>query len=65
LRERADRWAILILNEPSAVLAPVTELQQRLHRVGIWCLSIMAVMIGGMFGGLIWMLRREERLAHG
>jgi eukaryotic-like serine/threonine-protein kinase len=65
LPERDDRWAVLILNEPATVLAPVTELQQRLHRVGIWCLSIMAVMIGGMFGGLIWTLRREERLAHG
>ena len=54
-----------IEHELAAALAPVTELQNRLRRVGLWCLAIMALMIGGMWSGLIWTLRREERSAHG
>jgi len=65
LRERDERWAVLIQHDPAAALAPVTDLQKRLRHVGLWCLAIMALMIGGMWGGLIWTLRREERLAHG
>jgi hypothetical protein len=65
LRDRDERWVVLIQHDPAAALAPVTELQTRLRRVGLWCLAIMALLIGGMWGGLIWVLRREERLAHG
>lgn len=58
-------WIVVVEHELAAALAPVTELQTRLRRVGLWCLAIMALMIGGMWSGLIWTLRREERSAHG
>lgn len=65
IKGRDLKWTVLIEHERASALAPVTELQQRLRRVGLWCLAIMALMIGGLWGGLIWTLRREERLAHG
>jgi serine/threonine protein kinase len=58
-------WVVVVEHELAAALAPVIELQNRLRRVGLWCLGIMALMIGGMWSGLIWTLRREERSAHG
>jgi hypothetical protein len=58
-------WVVVVEHELAAALAPVLELQNRLRRVGLWCLAIMALMIGGMWSGLIWTLRREERTAHG
>lgn len=65
VRERDERWIVMIQHDPASALAPVLELQSRLRRVGLWCLAIMALMIGGMWSGLIWTLRREERSAHG
>ena len=58
-------WLAMIEHDPAIALAPVTELQGRLWRVGLSCLAIMALVIGGMWSGLLWALRREERLAHG
>jgi hypothetical protein len=65
LKHRNKAWLVLVQHDPAAALAPVTELQQKLRRVGIWSLAIMTLTVGGLWGGLIWTLRREERLAHG
>lgn len=65
IKGRDLKWTVMIEHDPEVALAPVNDLQQRLRRVGLCCLAIMALMIGGLWGGLIWTLRREERLAHG
>jgi hypothetical protein len=63
--DRDDPWLVLVQHDPEAVLGPVTDLQHRMRVIGRWALAIMTALIGGLWGGLIWTLRREERLAHG
>ena len=60
-----QQWAVLIEHDPAAVLRPVEALRDRLTTIGLVILAIMAVLIGGLWGWLVWTLRREERLAHG
>jgi hypothetical protein len=60
-----QQWAVLIEHDPAAVLRPVEAVRERLTAIGLMILAIMGVLIGGLWGWLIWMLRREERLARG
>jgi hypothetical protein len=60
-----QQWAVLIEHDPAAVLQPVVELKERMVAIGLGILAIMGVLIGGLWGWLVWTLRREERLAHG
>ena len=56
---------MLIEHDPDAVVRPVDELRGRMVAIGLAILAIMALLIGGLWGWLVWTLRREERLAHG
>jgi hypothetical protein len=62
---RDERWLVVVEHEPEAVYAPVTALQDRMRVTGRWAWAIMGVVIGCKWGFLIWMLWREERVAHG
>jgi hypothetical protein len=62
---RDEAWLVLVQHEPEAVLGPVTELQGRMRVIGRWAWAIMTALVGGLWGALVWTLRREERLAHG
>jgi hypothetical protein len=61
----AGRWGVVVQHDKAKALEPVERLQGRLRGVGAWTLAGAAVVIGGLWWGLIWLLRRQERLAHG
>jgi len=63
--QAGQQWAVLIEHDPDAVVRPVDELRGRMVAIGLAILAIMALLIGGLWGWLVWTLRREERLAHG
>jgi hypothetical protein len=60
-----QQWVVLIEHDPAAVVRPIEAVRERLTAIGLMILAIMGVLIGGLWGWLVWMLRREERLARG
>ncbi|MFO0808047.1 MAG: serine/threonine protein kinase [Gemmataceae bacterium] len=60
-----EQWLVLIEHDPQAALKTVGDLQVRLRYIGWATLGIMTVLVGGLWGWLVWTLRREERMAHG
>lgn len=59
------QWLVIIQHDPDVALQAVGALQVRLRYIGWATLGIMALLVGGLWGGLVWTLRRGERLAHG
>ncbi len=63
---RADQqWLVIIQHDPDIALQAVGALQVRLRYIGWATLGIMALLVGGLWCGLMWTLRRGERSAHG
>lgn len=60
-----QQWVVLVQHDPAAVQRPVDALSERMTRIGLGILAIMALLVSGIWGWLVWTLRREERLAHG
>jgi hypothetical protein len=59
------QWGVIVEHKKDAVLAPVGNLRQFMLRDGMWMLFAAGALTGGVWLGLIWLLRREERLGHG
>ena len=59
------KWGVIVEHKKDAVLAPVGNLRQFMLRDGLWMLIAAGALTGGVWAGLIWLLRREERLGHG
>jgi hypothetical protein len=59
------RWGVIVEHNKEQVLAPVGNLGKFMFRDGLWMLVAAGVLTGGVWVGLIWLLRREERLGHG
>lgn len=58
-----QQWVVLIEHDPAAVLKPVTALKDRLMTIGLGIVVTIFFLIAGLWGWLVWTLRREERLA--
>ncbi len=61
----AGRWGVVVQHDRAEVLQPIDSLYGRLKVVGTWTLVGAGVFTGGFWMGLIWLLRRQERLGHG
>jgi eukaryotic-like serine/threonine-protein kinase len=59
------RWGVVIQRDKAMALEPVAALHNNLVSAGGWLLGSAAVMTVGIWAGLIWLLRREERVGHG
>ena len=59
------RWGVVVEHNKDEALTPVEGLGRTMARGGFWMLVAAAVMTAGVWAGLIWLLRREERLGHG
>jgi len=59
------QWGVIVEHKKEEVLAPVGDLGQFMVRDGLWMLIAAGALSGGVWAGLIWLLRREERLGHG
>jgi eukaryotic-like serine/threonine-protein kinase len=59
------QWGVIVEHKKDEVLAPVGNLRQFMVRDGLWMLVAAGALTGGVWVGLIWLLRREERLGHG
>ncbi len=58
------KWCVVVEHR-NAVLAPVNELNRSMQLYGLWMLVGAGALTGAIWVGLIWLLRREERLGHG
>jgi hypothetical protein len=59
------RWGVIVEHNKDEVMKPVSELHQFMISDGLWMLVAAGVLTGAVWAGLIWLLRREERLGHG
>jgi eukaryotic-like serine/threonine-protein kinase len=58
-------WGVIVEHNKDKVLAPVEGLSHFMVRGGFWMLVAAGALTGAVWVGLIWLLRREERLGHG
>jgi len=58
-------WGVVVEHNKDKVLKPVDQLRQFMYQNGLWMLIGAGALTGGVWVGLIWLLRREERLGHG
>jgi eukaryotic-like serine/threonine-protein kinase len=59
------KWCVIVEHRKDEVLAPVDQLSQFMYHNGLWMLVGAGALTGAVWVGLIWLLRREERLGHG
>jgi hypothetical protein len=59
------RWGVIVEHNKDEVLKPVGNLRQFMVRDGLWLLVGAGALTGAVWVGLIWLLRRDERLGHG
>jgi eukaryotic-like serine/threonine-protein kinase len=59
------QWGVIVEHKKDKVLAPVGNLGAFMLRYGLWMLIAAGALTGAVWVGLIWLLRREERLGHG
>jgi hypothetical protein len=59
------KWGVIVEHDKGKVLAPVDQLSQFMYHRGLWMLVGAGVLTAGVWVGLIWLLRRDERLGHG
>jgi hypothetical protein len=59
------KWGVIVEHNKDEVLAPVDHLSQFMYHRGLWMLVGAGALTAGVWVGLIWLLRREERLGHG
>ena len=59
------RWAVVVQHERAEILKPVEKLAERFMIIGACALIGVLAITGGLWWGLIWLLRRQERLGHG
>ncbi len=60
----AGRWSVLVQHDKDDVLKPVNALYGQLIVVGVCILFGAGVFTAGVWFGLIWLVRRQERLRH-
>ena len=58
-------WGVVVQHERKAALQPVTHLRSWMSGWGMIILVTMSLVMTGLWGGLIWTLREEERPNHG
>ena len=58
-------WGALVQHDYEAALQPIEELKSQMVRIGWITLAAVGLITSGLWGWLIWMLRREESVAHG
>ena len=56
-------WGALVQHDRAAALAPVEELRGQLRVVGLILLLGVPLVVSGMWGWLLWALRRKDRVA--
>ena len=59
------QWAVIVQHNQNAVLYPIEDLTRRINAFSWIAIGVIGVLIPGLWGWLIWTLRREERKAHG
>ena len=58
-------WVVLIQQEYHVTWPAIEQLNRSMFAISLIAALVMAVLIPALWGWLIWMLRREERVAHG
>jgi hypothetical protein len=58
-------WGVVVQHERQEVLKPVSRLRTWMESWGIVIFATMSLATTGLWGGLIWTLRKEERPEHG
>jgi hypothetical protein len=58
-------WGALVQHERKAALQPIADLKRQMFFIGLLMLFAVAVLVSGLWGWLIWTIRRKDRLAHG
>ncbi len=58
-------WGALVQHERATALAPVEELRAQLVRVGVYLLIGVPLLVSGLWGWLVWTLRRKDRVVQG
>ena len=61
---RAD-WGAVVQREHARVVKPMDDLKSQMIAYGVTLLVTAGLLLAGLWGGLFWTLRREERGAHG
>jgi hypothetical protein len=59
------QWAVVVEHQKDKALEPVENLRLFMVRDGLLLLIMAGALTGAVWLGLIWLLRREERLGHG
>jgi hypothetical protein len=62
--DAAGRWGIVVEHERDEVLKPVEALNSQITTIGAMTLIVAVAFTGSLWWGLIWLLRRQERLGH-
>jgi serine/threonine protein kinase len=58
-------WVALVQHDRTEMLAPVATLREQLDWIGVQSFVLVALLTGGLWGWLFWMLRRSEHLGDG
>ena len=61
VREKLD-WVVVVQHEKSSALAPLDRLRNQLDWLRVLACAGALVLLGGLWGWLFWMLRRQDDL---
>ena len=54
-------WVALVQHDRTEMLTPITTLREQLDWIGVQSFLLVALVTGGLWGSLFWMLRRSEQ----